>query len=172
MGRIDTMSLAVKDLESGVDPKMQRGLSTAVEIPTTTLEVVDLQYAVGDAILLEEVAVTFLPRHLTALMGPSGAGKTTLMNVVSGRAGGEVLRGAVLVNGAAATPRKLRLLMSYMPQDDVLYPALTVRQTLRYATLLRCPEHWKASAKLARADDIAAKLGSRRRREIEGRPST
>ena len=128
-------------------------------IPETTVEVAGLRYAVGEKVILENVSMVFEPGHLTALMGPSGAGKTTLMNVVSGRAGGTVATGGVYVNGARAAPAALRLLMSYMPQDDILYPALTVRQTLRYATLLRCPEHWKVGAKLARADDIAAKLG-------------
>ncbi|KAH8047423.1 ATPase [Aureococcus anophagefferens] len=56
-------------------------------IPETLLEVSGMQYAVGEKVLLEEVSVVFQPRHLTALMGPSGAGKTTLMNVISGRGG-------------------------------------------------------------------------------------
>ena len=52
-------------------------------VPETRLEVAGLQYSVGEKVLLEEVSVVFQPRHLTALMGPSGAGKTTLMNVIS-----------------------------------------------------------------------------------------
>ena len=66
-------------------------------IPETRLEVSGMQYAVGEKVLLEEVSVVFQPRHLTALMGPSGAGKTTLMNVISGRAGGKILKKALIV---------------------------------------------------------------------------
>ncbi|EGB06211.1 hypothetical protein AURANDRAFT_29767, partial [Aureococcus anophagefferens] len=117
-----------------------------------------MQYAVGEKVLLEEVSVVFQPRHLTALMGPSGAGKTTLMNVISGRAGGKILKGGVLVNGAPTTPKKLRLLMSYMPQEDVLYPSLTVKQTLYYSSFLRCPEKWSREAKTERVDVILSKL--------------
>ena len=84
-------------------------------IPETRLEVSGMQYAVGEKVLLEEVSVVFQPRHLTALMGPSGAGKTSLMKVISGRAGGKILKGGVLVTGAPTTPKKLRLLMGYMP---------------------------------------------------------
>ncbi|KAH8047418.1 ATPase [Aureococcus anophagefferens] len=125
-------------------------------IPETRLEVSGMQYAVGEKVLLEEVSVVFQPRHLTALMGPSGAGKTTLMNVISGRAGGKILKGGV-VNGAT-TPKKLRLLMSYMPQEDVLYPSLTVKQTLYYSSFLRCPEKWSREAKTERVDVILSKL--------------
>jgi len=127
-------------------------------IPETRLEVSGMQYAVGEKVLLEEVSVVFQPRHLTALMGPSGAGKTTLMNVISGRAGGKILKGGVLVNGAPTTPKKLRLLMSYMPQEDVLYPSLTVKQTLYYSSFLRCPEKWSREAKTERVDVILSKL--------------
>jgi len=127
-------------------------------IPETLLEVSGMQYAVGEKVLLEEVSVVFQPRHLTALMGPSGAGKTTLMNVISGRAGGKILKGGVLVNGAPTTPKKLRLLMSYMPQEDVLYPSLTVKQTLYYSSFLRCPEKWSREAKTERVDVILSKL--------------
>ncbi|KAK7250232.1 ATPase [Aureococcus anophagefferens] len=120
-------------------------------IPETRLEVSGMQYAVGEKVLLEEVSVVFQPRHLTALMGPSGAGKTTLMNVISGARGGKILKGGVLRNAARpATPKKLRLLMSYMPQEDVLYPSLTVKQTLYYSSFLRCPEKWSREAKTER----------------------
>ncbi|KAH8047429.1 ATPase [Aureococcus anophagefferens] len=37
--------------------------------------------------------------------------------------------------------------MSYMPQEDVLYPSLTVKQTLYYSSFLRCPEKWSREAK-------------------------
>ncbi|KAH8046757.1 ATPase [Aureococcus anophagefferens] len=130
-------------------------------IPETLLEVSGMQYAVGEKVLLEEVSVVFQPRHLTALMGPSGAGKTTLMNVISGRAGGKILKGGVLVNGAPTTPKKLRLLMSYMPQEDVLYPSLTVKQTLYYSSFLRCPEKWSREAKTERGGSISG--GQKRR---------
>ncbi|KAH8046754.1 ATPase [Aureococcus anophagefferens] len=91
-------------------------------IPETRLEVSGMQYAVGEKVLLEEVSVVFQPRHLTALMGPSGAGKTTLMN------------------------------------EDVLYPSLTVKQTLYYSSFLRCPEKWSREAKTERVDVILSKL--------------
>lgn len=48
----------------------------------------------------------------------------------------------------------MRLVLSFMPQDDVLYLELTVRQSLYYAAMLRCPGHWPFGLKTARAEEI------------------
>ena len=78
------------------------------------------------------------PSELTALMGPSGAGKTTLLNIMRGTAEGKITAGEVLANGSPIDPHKLKLVSNLIPQDDVLFPSLTVRQQLHYAAQLRC----------------------------------
>jgi len=50
-------------------------------------------------------------------MGPSGAGKTTLMNVISGRAGGTV-SGQVLVNNQRMRPRRFKMAYKFIPQGN------------------------------------------------------
>lgn len=88
--------------------------------------------------LLRCVDCTAEPSELTALMGPSGAGKTTLLNIMRGTAEGKVTAGEVLANGSPIDPHKLKLVSNLIPQDDVLFPSLTVRQQLHYAAQLRC----------------------------------
>ena len=136
-------------------------LDTA-EPQETLVQALKLSYEINGKRILTNVNATFEPRRLTALMGPSGAGKTTLLNVLAGRAPGE-RRGEVLVNGVAITSlKKMRSLLSYMPQDDILYAQLTVKQLLKYAALMRCPRSWSRQRKFERAESIAATLGLRR----------
>jgi molybdate transport system ATP-binding protein len=67
----------------------------------------------------------------TALYGPSGAGKTSLLEVIAGlrtpRSGTIVLNGRTISDLA---PRRRRI--GYVPQDDALFPHLSVRQNVFY----------------------------------------
>jgi ABC-type nitrate/sulfonate/bicarbonate transport system ATPase subunit len=61
---------------------------------------------------------------MTAIMGPSGAGKTTLMNTLTGKAVGYgVQTGTVLVNGAAEELQRYKPIMGFVPQARRLAPA-------------------------------------------------
>lgn len=71
----------------------------------------------------------------TALYGPSGAGKTSLLEVIAGLR--KPLRGDVLIHGRNVNdlpPRKRRV--GYVPQDDALFPHLSVRQNVTYGGAL------------------------------------
>lgn len=76
-------------------------------------------------------ATVTMAARTTALYGPSGSGKTSLLEVIAG------LRtpssGQVLLNGRDVTdvPPRLRR-VGYVPQDDALFPHLSVRQNVFY----------------------------------------
>ncbi len=76
--------------------------------------------------------------RVTAVFGPSGAGKTSLLEIVAGLrrpAGGRVVLGGRVLDDAAArvhVPPRLRR-VGYVPQDDTLFPHLTVARNLAYA---------------------------------------
>jgi molybdate transport system ATP-binding protein len=79
-----------------------------------------------------------LSARTTALYGPSGAGKTSLLEVIAGLR--KPARGTVELNGRDVThlPPRLRR-VGYVPQDDALFPHMTVRQNIFYAS--RAKEH-------------------------------
>ena len=52
--------------------------------------------------------------------------------------------------------------MGFVTQDDVLFPHLTVRETLVYAALLRLPSNFTRSQKIKRAEDTIVELGLER----------
>ena len=78
-----------------------------------------------------------LSAHVTAVFGPSGAGKTSLLEAVAGlrhpERGRIVLSGRVLDDAAAGVrvPPRQRA-VGYVTQDDSLFPHLTVAGNLRY----------------------------------------
>jgi molybdate transport system ATP-binding protein len=77
-----------------------------------------------------EVSVEMAART-TALYGPSGAGKTSLLEVIAGLRKPD--RGEVAIHGRVVNdvpPRKRRV--GYVPQDDALFPHLSVRHNVMY----------------------------------------
>lgn len=61
-------------------------------------------------------------------MGPSGAGKTTLVNLITGKT--KATAGRVWVNGAEQPLRHYRKLLGFVPQEDVMLREMTVREIL------------------------------------------
>lgn len=81
--------------------------------------------------LLNSVSGSMRAGELMAIMGPSGAGKTTLIECISGRRRTGVT-GDIFVSGCTK-----RTKLAYMAQDDAFMPCLTVYETLLFASKLR-----------------------------------
>ena len=81
--------------------------------------------------LLDSVSGSIRSGELVAIMGPSGAGKTTLIECISGRRKIGV-SGEIVVSGGGK-----RTKLAYNAQDDSLMPCLTVYETLLFASKLR-----------------------------------
>lgn len=70
-------------------------------------------------------------------MGPSGSGKTTLLNFLASRpTHAASSSGSVLVNGTSLPQPAFREITRFVEQDDALIGALTVRETLYFASRL------------------------------------
>ncbi len=95
-----------------------------------TIEVTDLVVQRGQRDVLHGVTVTLQPGVVTGLLGPSGAGKTTLMRAIVGV---QVVKfGQVTVLGQPAGAKALRHRMAYLTQSPSVYPDLTVRENVGY----------------------------------------
>jgi ABC-2 type transport system ATP-binding protein len=85
----------------------------------------------GESVLaLDDISFSVEPGGLAAVIGPDGAGKTTLMRLLAGLMKAD--RGTVSVLGidAAKDPQSIQSRISYMPQQFGLYEDLTVRENL------------------------------------------
>ncbi len=113
--------------------------------------------------VLAAVSLTLRPRQLTGVLGASGSGKSSLLNVIAARirAQDATVTGAVLFNGAALRSAAARAVVGYVTQHDALLPLLTVTETLQFAARLRLPADMPPAAKELRVDTVIAELGLR-----------
>jgi ABC-type multidrug transport system ATPase subunit len=106
---------------------------------TGGLEVNGVHYRIDGKELLDGISLTARPGTLTAIIGGSGAGKTTLSRLIAGYtrpSSGTVTFEGHNIHAEYAT---MRSRIGMVPQDDVVHRQLTVNQALGYAAELRLP---------------------------------
>ncbi|XP_027349850.1 pleiotropic drug resistance protein 1-like isoform X3 [Abrus precatorius] len=87
--------------------------------------------------LLKGVSGAFRPGVLTALMGSTGAGKTTLMDVLAGRKTGGYIGGNITISGYPKKHETFARISGYCEQNDIHSPHVTVYESLLYSAWLR-----------------------------------
>ncbi|KAK8490959.1 hypothetical protein V6N11_041868 [Hibiscus sabdariffa] len=111
--------------------------------------------------ILNGISGAVNPGEVLALMGPSGSGKTTLLNLLGGRLIQSTVGGSVTYNDQPYS-KFLKSRIGFVTQDDVLFPHLTVKETLTYAARLRLPRVLTKQQKEKRAIDVIYELGLER----------
>jgi ABC-type multidrug transport system ATPase subunit/pSer/pThr/pTyr-binding forkhead associated (FHA) protein len=107
------------------------------------LDSVHLNFQVTDRstgqpkLLLDDLSLVVKPKELIGLLGPSGAGKTTLMNALNGFV--KPTSGKVLYNGEDLYQNldAMKSTIGFVPQEDIMHRQLSVRRCLYYAAKLR-----------------------------------
>lgn len=87
--------------------------------------------------LLNDISGAFRPGILTALVGVSGAGKTTLMDVLAGRKTSGYIEGDIFINGYPKKQATFARISGYCEQFDIHSPNVTVHEALMYSAWLR-----------------------------------
>ncbi|KAI8805477.1 P-loop containing nucleoside triphosphate hydrolase protein [Cladochytrium replicatum] len=92
-------------------------------------------------------------------MGASGAGKTSLLNVIAGEANAGVVKGSILINGKEFAGSSMKKVSGFVFQDDVILATMTCREAITMSALLRLPKKMTLAEKLNRVDSIISLLG-------------
>lgn len=112
--------------------------------------------------ILRGVSGELNPKSVTAIMGPSGGGKTTLLKLLGGQLHHGEFSGARMLNGQLLKDYEFDHAMrnqGYVSQQDNLLENLTVWQTLTFAALLRMPDAMSTHEKLGRAAKVMMEMG-------------
>ncbi|KAI4824766.1 putative Brefeldin A resistance protein, partial [Aureobasidium sp. EXF-8845] len=147
----------VSSHETSVEQQSDTNLERQLTKNTSVFSWKDLTYTVptsdGPRVLLNKVDGWAKPGSLGALMGASGAGKTTLMDVLAQRKTDGTINGSVLVDGRPLSVSFQRS-TGYCEQLDVHEPLTTVREALEFSALLRQSRNTPKEEKLKYVDVI------------------
>ncbi|KAI3275866.1 hypothetical protein CBS147309_3602 [Penicillium roqueforti] len=156
------------DLERGESIRLQEVKSLASEVHSSKAEQkntfswkglsYDIPVKGGEKRLLDDVSGWVKPGSLTALMGVSGAGKTTLMNVLARRMTIGVVTGDMFVNGRELDASFARNI-GYVQQQDLHVETCTIREALRFSAALRQPQSVSMEEKYNFVEEVIQLLG-------------
>ncbi|TYI30398.1 hypothetical protein ES332_A05G384500v1 [Gossypium tomentosum] len=118
-------------------------------------------YFTRNKTLLNNISGETRDGEILAVLGASGSGKSTLIDALANRIAKGSLKGNVTLNGEALESRMLKVISAYVMQDDLLFPMLTVEETLMFAAEFRLPRTLSKSKKKMRVQALIDQLGLR-----------
>nr|GLL41003.1 ABC transporter G family member 20-like [Ipomoea trifida] len=110
-------------------------------------------------VLLDDISGEAREGEIMAVLGASGSGKSTLIDALANRIARESLGGTVKMNGEILESKLLKVISAYVMQDDLLFPMLTVEETLMFSAEFRLPRSLSRSRKKARVQALIEQLG-------------
>ncbi|XP_052146641.1 ABC transporter G family member 5 [Oryza glaberrima] len=112
--------------------------------------------------LLDGISGEARDGEIMAVLGASGSGKSTLIDALANRIAKESLHGSVTINGESIDSNLLKVISAYVRQEDLLYPMLTVEETLMFAAEFRLPRSLPTREKKKRVKELIDQLGLKR----------
>ncbi|KAJ4824609.1 ABC transporter G member 6 [Turnera subulata] len=111
--------------------------------------------------LLNNISGEARDGEIMAVLGASGSGKSTLIDALANRIAKGSLKGTKTLNGEVLESRMLKVISAYVMQDDLLFPMLTVEETLMFSAEFRLPRSLSKSKKRMRVQALIDQLGLR-----------
>ena len=119
----------------------------------------NISYSLDGRTILDNVSGSAKPGQLLAIMGASGAGKSTFLDILARKNKKGTVSGTTLVNGREIADDDFKKVMGFVDQEDTLMSTLTVYETVLYSALLRLPREMSLEAKKYRTLETMNELG-------------
>jgi len=125
----------------------------------TSLYFSNISYTLGTRAILSNISGSVKPGQVMAIMGASGAGKSTFLDILARKRKKGLVSGATLVNGREVSDGEFKKVVGFVDQEDTLMSTLTVYETVLYSALLRLPRDMSIEAKKFRTLETMNELG-------------
>lgn len=131
------------------------------------VDVININQVVAKNInLLKNISLTINPSEFVAIVGGSGAGKSTMLKALTGFV--PASDGAILINGdnLYSNFEAHRSQFGYVPQEDIIHKELSVYEALDYSARLRLPADTSAADRAKRIEEVLETLDLKERRNL------
>jgi ABC-type multidrug transport system ATPase subunit len=119
----------------------------------------NVQYDLKGRKILSDITGNVHPGELLAIMGASGAGKTSFLDILARKRKKGMVTGNFWLNGEKVADDDFRSVIGFVDQDDTMLPTLTVHETILDSALLRLPKDMSRNAKEQKVEDVERQLG-------------
>ncbi|CAB3994501.1 ATP-binding cassette sub-family G member 2, partial [Paramuricea clavata] len=131
----------------------------------TTISFYNIKYTVDTKVKRKKIEKEIVkgisgifPPGMNAILGPTGCGKTTTLDMLADRKDMSHVTGDIMVNGAKK-PSNFKRMTGYVVQHDVVMGLLTVRENIYFSASLRLPSSMSSEEKAQKVDKLIDELG-------------
>lgn len=118
-----------------------------------------VSYSLGGRSIIDNISGNVKSGQVMAIMGASGAGKSTFLDILARKNKRGAVTGSMLVNGREVKNSEFKKVAGFVDQEDTLMSTLTVYETVLYSALLRLPRDMSFEAKKFRTLETLNELG-------------
>jgi len=118
-----------------------------------------VSYNLKNKQILHDISGAVHPGQIMAIMGASGAGKTTFLDILARKNKRGTASGNIYVNGEKISDNDYRGVIGFVDQDDTMLATLTVHETIMDSAMLRLPKDMSLAVKRQKVEDVERQLG-------------
>ncbi|KAF2501031.1 hypothetical protein BU16DRAFT_522087 [Lophium mytilinum] len=119
----------------------------------------NVAYQLNGKQILSGITGAVHPGELLAIMGASGAGKTTFLDILARKNKRGAINGDFYLNGERVIDDEFRSVIGFVDQEDTMLSTLTVHETILDSALLRLPKEMSRTSKEQKVEDVEKQLG-------------
>jgi ABC-type multidrug transport system ATPase subunit/ABC-type multidrug transport system permease subunit len=142
-----------------LDESDDEGMKLMTDHKPASLYFENVSYSLNGKQILSGIQGVAHPGQVMAIMGASGAGKTTFLDILARKNKRGVVEGNFYVNGEKVNDADYKNVVGFVDQEDTMLPTLTVHETILTSALLRLPRDMGRSAKEQRVYEVEKQLG-------------